>query len=785
MISSSIVYLCLLATVLGQEDELTTWSNGAFQVERTQKVEVGQNLVLVATLKTGALFDNCLWLTPDGSALKLVGGEVVDEDGNKVSGVEALDTTEDKCGILIMELSENWEGNWECIYWSDTWGVSFMINTNDVLDEYRLPEFFIPKHYDVELVPDLESEGSRHAWSGSVRMLVQVAETDAPFFPFHIDDLNITEITAFEVSGDEKIPVELEFTFLDFQRTAFYLHQKEDKPYKANSMYEINVKFNADQTRGPYYSYGFYHRVCNPDSADDKQCWFTQFESTNARNAFPCLDEPALKATFSIRVGRNDAYHAVSNMPLLETIPMKGKEGWVVDIFDTSLEMSPYLVAVGITDYEPIRSSTDNTTVWAPKNDIDTGRGDYSIKIGPEIIKFYEEYFGVKYALPKMDMMYEAAKGGAMENWGLILFDPRTIVLDADADDNTRWTVLSVMAHELAHQWFGNLVTCNWWSETWLNEGFAVWVSYLGTDHVDPDINSWARMLVRDTQRVMLADQDTTKHSAMTDDVVDRNDIERKFGMFSYQKGGSVLRMMEQILSKETFTKALTSYLTSLSYSAATEDDLFFHLEEAAIADGKWPQPGGPEFSLPEVLKMWTNQAGLPVVYAERTATGGLYCNQSWLVNSQEEQTEDRRWDIPLTFTSVDESPEPGWDVNLAQAWLSHDQAEVTVEQGPEDGAPFLLNIQGTGYYRVNYHQDNWADIATVLRTNRDLIHPLNRAQVICDIIALAGTGHVTMEVRDDVLSYQDMETDFAPLYAFERCATGFKDEESVMFDRI
>merc|ERR1712013_340552 len=371
------------------------------------------------------------------------------------------------------------------------------------------------------------------------------------------------------------------------------------------------------------------------------------------------------------------------------------------------------------------------------------------IKIGPEIIKFYEEYFGVKYALPKMDMMYEAAKGGAMENWGLILFDPRTIVLDADADDNTRWTVLSVMAHELAHQWFGNLVTCNWWSETWLNEGFAVWVSYLGTDHVDPDINSWARMLVRDTQRVMLADQDTTKHSAMTDDVVDRNDIERKFGMFSYQKGGSALRMMEQILSKETFTKALTSYLTSLSYSAAIEDDLFFHLEEAAIADGKWPQPGGPEFSLPEVLRMWTNQAGLPVVYAERTATGGLYCNQSWLVNSQEEQT------------------------------------EVTVEQGPEDGPPFLLNIQGTGYYRVNYHQDNWADIASVLRTNRDLIHPLNRAQVICDTIALAGTGHVTMEVRDDVLSYQDMETDFAPLYAFERCATGFKDEESVMFDRI
>lgn len=682
MLLTFLIYLGFFSTSFCKEDELSTWSNGAFQVARTPKVEVGQNLVLIATLKTGASFENCIWLSPDGGTLQIDGGEVVDENGNKWDGVEALDTTEDSCGILINELSEDWEGGWECIYWNVEWGVSFMINTNDVVGDYRLPEFFIPKHYDVELVPDLGSEGNRHAWTGSVSMLLEVAETDAPFFPFHIDDLTITELTAFEISGEEKLPLELEFTFLDFQRTAMYLHQKEDRPYKARATYEINIKFGADQTRGPYYSYGFYHRVCNPDSASDKQCWFTQFESTNARNAFPCLDEPALKATFNIRVGRNDDYHAVSNMPLVETVPMEGKEGWVVDIFDTSLEMSPYLVAVGITDYEPIRSSTDNTTVWAPKDDIDAGRGDYSIKIGPEIISFYERYFDVKYSLPKMDMMYEAAKGGAMENWGLILFDPRTIVLDADADDNTRWTVLSVTAHELAHQWFGNLVTCHWWSETWLNEGFAVWVSYLGTHYVDPGINSWARMLVRDTQRVMLADQDTSKHSAMTDDVLDRNDIERKFGMFTYQKGGSVIRMMEQILSKETFTKGLTSYLTSMSYSGATEDDLFLHLEEAALADGKWPQPGGPEFSLPEVLKGWTNQAGLPVVYAERTAAG-LYCSQSWLVNSEEEHTEDRRWDISMLYIitqrflilcsigGIFPSHSPLWRRVLSQAGIS------------------------------------------------------------------------------------------------------------------
>eukprot|EP00091_Calanus_sinicus_P012107 TRINITY_DN2746_c0_g1_i3.p2 TRINITY_DN2746_c0_g1~~TRINITY_DN2746_c0_g1_i3.p2 ORF type:complete len:252 (-),score=69.75 TRINITY_DN2746_c0_g1_i3:91-846(-) len=244
--------------------------------------------------------------------------------------------------------------------------------------------------------------------------------------------------------------------------------------------------------------------------------------------------------------------------------------------------------------------------------------------------------------------------------------------------------------------------------------------------------------------------------------------------MFTYQKGGSVIRMMEQILSKETFTKGLTSYLTSNSYSSTTEDDLFFHLEDAAIADGKWPQANGPEFSLAEVLKSWTNQAGLPVIHASKTTEDipSLYFNQSWLV-SNEAVSEERRWDVPLTFTTVEKNPQPGWDIGLPQAWISHDQSEVFTD--PIDAlvdAPFVVNIQGTGYYRVNYDDSNWRALAEVLRTNMDLIHPMNRAQIICDVLALFGTGHVTMEVKDDVLAYVDMDTDYAPLLAFARCTS-------------
>ena len=145
-----------------------------------------------------------------------------------------------------------------------------------------------------------------------------------------------------------------------------------------------------------------------------------------------------------------------------------------------------------------------------------------------------------------------------MENWGLILFDERALLIDPEStDDDFRFQVLNIIAHEVAHQWFGNLVTCKWWSQTWLNEGFAVFVSYIGSHHVDPNAHAWARMYVKDTQRVMSPDENIEGHWAMTDPVADRSDIERKFGKFTYQKGGAVIRMMEQMIGNETLATGL------------------------------------------------------------------------------------------------------------------------------------------------------------------------------------------------------------------------------------
>ena len=427
-------------------------------------------------------------------------------------------------------------------------------------------------------------------------------------------------------------------------------------------------------------------------------------------------------------VGRSEEFQSRSNMPLKETT---AEPEYILDVYRSSVEMSPYLVAVAVHNYKGVESETGEDwrhTVWASEEDVASGKADYAAMVGPAVLRFYEEHFGVKYPLPKMDLMYEPHKGGAMENWGLILFDERALLIDPEStDDDFRFQVLSIIAHEVAHQWFGNLVTCKWWDQTWLNEGFAVFVSYIGANHVDPDSHPWERMYAKDTARVMSADQDITAHSAMTDPVADRSDIERKFGQFTYQKGGAVMRMISQMIMPATYLKGLNYYLNAMAYSAATEDDLFFYLEQAAVEDHMWPQANGPQGSFGDTMKTWTQQAGLPMVTVQRNcgAVGG--CNitfdQQMLVRAGQEPDLERKWDIPLTFIHLNSSVEP--PTNSTQ-WFSPPNAWILSAGGPletwwpllDQDTPLLVNLDAFGYYRVNYDEPGWRLLAEALRTN-------------------------------------------------------------------
>ena len=355
-----------------------------------------------------------------------------------------------------------------------------------------------------------------------------------------------------------------------------------------------------------------------------------------------------------------------------------------------------------------------------------------------------------------------------MENWGLCLYGSDTLLYDQDNPDiEKKWTVLNVVAHEIAHQWFGNLVTMDWWDQIWLNEGFATYFSFHGSDAIDPDMNTWGRMVTTKTLSVMREDSAESSW-ALSDSVTSRQDIHRKFGTITYSKGSSVIRMMEGILGYQALVNGLSFYLAELQFKNAQEEDLFFFLEAAGLEAGTWPQ--GNRDSFEETMKTWTNQAGYPLVSVKKVTFEGqnyLHLSQSWYRDGVEDST-DQLWDIPINMVTVGDA-DTNWDDTSPTTWLSEVTISIPLANPIHDS--YILNKKATGYFRVNYDEENWLLLAKTMMTDHQSIHPLNRAQIICDVISLASTGHVSDEIKERVMEYIDKETEFAPLNAVKECS--------------
>ena len=204
----------------------------------------------------------------------------------------------------------------------------------------------------------------------------------------------------------------------------------------------------------------------------------------------------------------------LTNTPLEITEEMAGREGWFWDTFATTVLMPTYLLALTITDYSGVRGQ-NNVTVWADSKEVAEVEGSFALHLAPKLLEFFANTFGMEYALPKLDMMAVPAKGGAaMENWGLVLFDQQSLLIDLEGSEGEdgnkymehKYHVMEVVAHEIAHQWFGNLVTLKWWSDTWLQEGLACYCSMLAQDALEPDSRAWERGLVERTLQVMRSD---------------------------------------------------------------------------------------------------------------------------------------------------------------------------------------------------------------------------------------------------------------------------------------
>lgn len=492
-----------------------------------------------------------------------------------------------------------------------------------------------------------------------------------------------------------------------------------DVPLKAGHQLQLSISYSG--TFSSSYS-GLYKATYHTPDEDLRTIVATNFEPSYAREAFPCFDEPGMKALFSLVVVRRTEHISLSNMPKLYTKPLQ--DGLEEDHYQTSVRMSSYLVAFVVCDFAVNTAQTRRglkVSVFAAEHKIN--QTHHALKVAVDILEFYEEYFQISYPLPKIDLVavpdFEA---GAMENWGLVTFR-ETSLLHVEQQDSLRgrsWVSL-VTAHELAHQWFGNLVTMEWWNNLWLNEGFASYLEYIAVRHLEPDWGVEDQHLLMNVYRALERDSLQTTHPVSLA-VSGSAQIREMFDAVSYSKGASLLGMLHTYLSDDVFLRGIRQYLSAHRYNVAQPDDLWRAMSESA-------QPSLMNTDVKALMDTWITQRGYPVVSVSIQGTH-IHLRQDLFTILPQNDT-GSLWQIPFTFYTSSSSAvtvhlmtskEEIIDVSREVTWIK-------------------ANVNSSGFYRVFYDSDTLRSLVTQLEGGQAGLSAADRAGLIDDIFHLASQG--------------------------------------------
>lgn len=459
-----------------------------------------------------------------------------------------------------------------------------------------------------------------------------------------------------------------------------------------------------------------------------KELIATQFESHYARRAFPCIDEPEAKATFDVTLSTERGVTVLGNMPVAQQIE---ENGLLVTTFETTPRMSSYLLAWVVGELHKKSATTKSgveVNVWATAAQAASNL-DFAVDIATRTIDFFDEYFGVPYPLPKSDhVALPDFSSGAMENWGLITYREIALLVDPKATSlSAKQYAATVIAHELSHQWFGNLVTMKWWNDLWLNESFANMMEYVAIDAIEPSWNVWldhasvevVSALRRDSLDGVQAIQTDVNHPDEIQTIFDPSIV--------YAKGGRLLRMLQAYLGDEAMRRGLKQYFETYKYQNTVADDLWSILGEAS---GK---------NVAEFMNAWMTQPGFPVVTAtQEGALVSLHQKQFFIGPHEDKQ---RLWPVPLHATSP-EVPD----------LLSTNEMSFTYN----DSQPLYLNNGGTAHFITHY---DTSLLAAIVDHINDL-STINRLQLVHEQTLLMQAGVVPAASLIPLLSSFKNETE-------------------------
>lgn len=496
-----------------------------------------------------------------------------------------------------------------------------------------------------------------------------------------------------------------------------------------------------ENMRGFYRSYYY--------NANGTKVWLgsTQFEQTEARRAFPCFDEPKYKTTFQLKLNyKHLEYKVFSNTPAQSSVVIGNNR--TLTTFNTTPKMSSYLLAFIVAPY----SISGDKLVRVLSRPEATNQTAYSVSVGTELLQALGSWVQYPFNnVTEITHMYMAAvpdfAAGAMENWGLITYRESSLLyVPEDATSLQQQRIATIISHELAHQWFGNLVTCEWWDVTWLNEGFATFFEYFGTALVEPTWQLDQQFLVEKLHTAMQADSSLYTHP-MTHPVYTQSQASAIFDSISYNKGGVVLRMMEHYMTKQVFQAAVREYVQNRQYAAARPEHLFAVLDKYNGSASQYMEP-------------WTTQPGFPLVTVTGNENGFSITQQRFLTNGTAHE-DALLWPLPITYaTKADEFE------NTEPTIVDTKSYNISVADA-SNVQYFVLNNQQVGYYRVHYEDALWEKIGKALRSRGfGGIHVLNRAHIVDDLFNLARADVLGYRQALDLLDYVREETEYVPWVA-------------------
>ncbi|XP_043083977.1 aminopeptidase N [Puntigrus tetrazona] len=637
------------------------------------------------------------------------------------------------------------------------WTVQLLPSTEATAEpwnEYRLPDTLLPDYYNITLWPRLQPNvHGLFVFTGNSSVVFKcLRETD--LILIHSNKLNLTSIDGYlaklSALGTSVAP-SIQKTWMQ-EMTQYLVIQLKGK-LKAGDFYELYTEFVgelADDLAG-------FYRSEYDENGEKKIVATSQMHPTHARKTFPCFDEPAMRAVFHITLIHDRGTVALSNGMEIEKVDtVLDGQPVTVTTFEPTKNMSSYLLALVVSDYTKVTSAKDTLIrIWARKKAIEDGHGDYALNITGPILKFFENYYNVPYPLSKSDQIaLPDFYFGAMENWGLVTYRETNLLYDPVISSNAnKERTATIIAHELAHMWFGNLVTLKWWNEVWLNEGFASYVSYLGADFAEPSWNVKDLIILKDVHRVFAVDALASSHPLSSDeeDIIKPEQITEQFDTVSYSKGASVLRMLSDFLTEPVFVQGLNTYLTMFAYQNTVGEDLWNHLQTAVDKSGTVLP-----LSVKEIMDRWVLQMGFPVVTVN-TTTGQV--SQIHFLLDPESSVQrlspfNYEWIVPVNWMKA--------EVVQSRFWLT-EKTSFHLDMKTSGNDWVLVNLNITGYYRVNYDTENWERLLKQLTENHKVIPVINRAQVVDDAFNLARAKIIPVTLALRTTKYLSEEREYMP----------------------